>query len=82
MAFALKGNAERITLVKKSEEAERMWFIIHSDQGPYAVCTWYRRPAPGEVESISSLRKEWEETASTVREPLQLVTSMCARSGG
>ena len=65
LAFALKGNAGRITLVKNSDEAERMWFVIHSDQGPYAVCTWYRPPAPGEVESISSFQKEWEEIAST-----------------
>ena len=61
LVFGLPEHEERITLVKTSDEAERMWFVIHSDQGPIAVCAWYRPPASGEVDSISSFHREWDE---------------------
>ena len=56
-----KEFAERVTLVMESEVAERLWCVIHSDQGPFAVCSWYRPPARGETASIDSFASEWDE---------------------
>ena len=36
--FAKLEHIERITLLHKSADAERLWCLVHSDQGPYAVC--------------------------------------------
>ena len=52
LVFVLDEYAPRVTLVEKSQVAERIWAIMHSDRGPYLVCCWYRPPSPGNVESI------------------------------
>jgi hypothetical protein len=59
--FALSNREESMTLVKDSESSERLWILIHSDLGPYLVGAWYRPPVQGEMETIKSLRAEWEE---------------------
>jgi hypothetical protein len=35
-----------------------MWFLMHSNNGPYLLCAWYRPPVQGEVESITSFEEE------------------------
>ena len=59
--FVRKEFAERVTLVMESEVAERLWCVIHSDQGPFAVCSWYRPPARGGTASIDSFASECDE---------------------
>jgi hypothetical protein len=56
--FAKFGYEECIAHVSDSENAERSWHILHTDRGPIAVAVWYRRPCPGEVDSIRSLEQE------------------------
>lgn len=57
--FAHTNFAPRVTLLQESENAERVWASIHSDQGPVLVCAWYRPPAAGEVDTISSFKEEF-----------------------
>ena len=42
MVFVLDEYAPIVTLVEMSEAAERIWALVHSDQGPYLACCWYR----------------------------------------
>ena len=44
-----------------SDSSERVWLTLHTDNGPYLLCAWYRPPARGEVDSIHSFRKEYEQ---------------------
>ena len=45
--------------VLKFDSAERLWFILHCDIGPILLCVcWYRLPAPGGINSISTLSDE------------------------
>jgi hypothetical protein len=59
--FARKNIAHRVSLLAYSKEAERAWLCMHTNRGPYLLCCWYRRPNPGEVASISSFHREYEE---------------------
>lgn len=58
--YALRQIASQIALLERSSSAERMWLLAHTDTGPYAVALWYRPPDTGEVDTIKSLRTEWE----------------------
>jgi hypothetical protein len=58
--FALAGKANSITKLKESEDSERLWILVHSDLGPFLLAAWYRPPVQGEVNSIRSLREEWQ----------------------
>ena len=60
LVFVLDEFASRVTLVEVSEKAERVWAVVHSDQGPYLVCCWYRPPNPGNTESIDSFEAEYK----------------------
>ena len=35
--------------------------MVHSDQGPYLICCWYRPPCPGSVETIKSFVAEYRK---------------------
>ena len=59
--FARVDISNSVTLLLGSADAERLWLILHTDQGPYLLCTWYRPPEPGEVQTISTLEAEWLE---------------------
>ena len=54
-----------VTLVEVSDVAERVWVMVHTNQGPYLVCGWYRPPAPGDTTSIDNLEKEWKVHADS-----------------
>ena len=60
IVFAISALANHVTLLHTSDESERLWFLIHAENGPYLLCSWYRPPVPGEVESIASFGKELE----------------------
>jgi len=60
-AFIATEFFERASLVEVSDKFERLWFILHTDQGPYLVGAWYRPPQAGEIESIDSLFCEYEK---------------------
>ena len=59
LVFVLDEYAPRVTLVEKSQVAERILAMVHSDRGPYLECCWYRPPSPGNVESIKSFEAEY-----------------------
>ena len=58
IVFARAGFEKSIVHVGDSEIHERAWHIVHSDRGPILLGLQYRRPDPGEVESIESLYDE------------------------
>ena len=62
--FALEKLAHKVTHLGDSTVAEHSWVIVHSDHGPYVIGCWYRPPAPGEIESIRSLKEELQTQAS------------------
>ena len=41
--------------------AERFWFTVHCDAGPFLLCIWYRPPAASDICSISTLTTELEQ---------------------
>ena len=57
-ALAWTSIRDRVTLASTSEEAERMWLLVHAEQGPHLVGVWYRPPNPGEVNSVTSFQTE------------------------
>ena len=59
--FALAQCAENITLLELSQTSERLWILVHSDYGPILVGGWYRPPVQGELDSIKTLREEWNQ---------------------
>ena len=65
-AFALNAIAPDVILLSKSEITERMWLLIHTQLGAILVCVWYRRPDPGEVHSVISLREEHQKLSKDV----------------
>ena len=67
LVFVLSEYAARVTLVEISDEAERVWAIVHSDQGPFLICCWYRPPAPGETASIQSFEREYSKHSADVK---------------
>ena len=56
--FALERLAHQVTLLENSQVAERSWVIMHPDHGPCVIGCWYRPPAPGEVDTIRSFKRE------------------------
>ena len=70
MVFARADIANSVTLLEKSIAAERMWLVVHTDQGPYLLCSWYRPPEPGEVQTISTLEEEWLKHSSAALETI------------
>ena len=59
--FALESLAHKVTHLEDSTVAERSWVIVHSDHGPYVIGCWHRPHAPGEIDSIRSLKEEVAE---------------------
>ena len=55
--FARSDVAFRVTLLEKGDD-ERCWITIHSEEGPYLGCCWYRPPVRGELESILRFKNE------------------------
>ena len=58
--FAKNDMINRLSVVLVSQEFERCWFLVHTDDGPILFCCWYR--PPGErMEGIRSFEKELRE---------------------
>lgn len=62
-AFASEKIAERVMMVMKSEVAERVWLMVHAEQGPPLLGVWYRPPNEGEIQSLSSFKTELQSIA-------------------
>jgi hypothetical protein len=58
IVFAKTELADHVTLLLISEESERMWFHLHTSIGPFLLSVWYRPPAPGETQTITSFGTE------------------------
>ena len=56
--YARDGFQDSIVHLADSATDERSWFIIHADSGPVLLCLWYRRPNPGEVDSVKRFDEE------------------------
>ena len=61
LVFSRADIARNVTLLEKSGQSERLWLCLHTDQGPYHLCAWYRPPNPGETQTIESWEREWQE---------------------
>ena len=61
--YASSSISQKVTLVHKSVIAERVWCMLHTDQGPFLLAAWYRPPYL-EVGSIEAFEREHEELAT------------------
>ena len=52
--------APRVTYMGESKEADRVWVMLHSSQGPYLLGAWYRAPSHQSDASLACLRAELE----------------------
>ena len=50
--LAKKEITNNVVHLDTSSSAERVWLILHTDQGPYFLCSSYRPPARGNTDSI------------------------------
>ena len=53
VVYVAQSVAAQVTLVSKSEVAERVWCMLHTERGPFLLGAWYR-PLASETASISS----------------------------
>jgi exonuclease III len=58
IVFARTDITDHVTLMLTSTTHERMWLQLHTNNGPYLLCSWYRPPNPGEVLSIDAFDTE------------------------
>ena len=60
------GGVAVFALDKLAHEVTHLgdWVIVHPDNGPYVAGCWYRPPAPGEIDSIRSLKEELQTHAA------------------
>ena len=47
--------------ISRSTTAERLWFTVHCDAGPFLLCICYRPPAASDISSISTLTTELDQ---------------------
>ena len=59
LVFARNDVADSVVLLERSATEERVWLVLHSDQGPYLFGVWYRAPAPGETTGVTTFREEY-----------------------
>ena len=52
--------AARVTFMGESKEADRVWVMFHSSQGPYLLGAWYRAPSAQVDDSLTSLQSEMD----------------------
>ena len=50
-----------VVLLETSETAERVWLTLHTNCGPYLLCSWYRPPGRGKLEAVNSFRAEYDK---------------------
>ena len=59
LVFARNDVAGSVVLLERSATEERVWLVLHSDQGPFLFGVWYRAPAPGETTGVTIFREEY-----------------------
>ena len=57
LVFARVAMADLVVQRHISEEAERIWITIHTIQGPFNLCVWYR-PPNNETATVQSFKQE------------------------
>ena len=62
---AQKNCAQQVTFLSKSDTAERLWCVLHTDCGPYLLGAWYRPPSV-EVASIETCKQEHDQLSEGV----------------
>ena len=55
--------SQNFTFSDKSNDAERIWCMIHTERGPFLLGAWYRPPY-AEVSSIESCEREYDVVAN------------------
>ncbi len=63
LVLAATEVAKQVVETSISATAERVWVMMHTDQGPFLLGAWYRPPAPGETDSVNSITDEVEAMA-------------------
>ena len=66
IVYARSAIANHVTLISISGESERLWLQMHTNNGPYLLCAWYRPPVQGEVDSITSFDAELDQLRGNV----------------
>ena len=61
LVFAHKEVYNSVVLLHTSETAERVWLTLHTNCGPYLLCSWYRPPGRGKLEAVNSFRAEYDK---------------------
>ena len=61
LVLVLSRFAPRTAVLQISSVAERIWILMHTNQGPVQICAWYRPPRSGEVDIIKTLLEEFYE---------------------
>ena len=82
IVFARTSIAEHVTLMHTSEVSERLWFQLHTDNGPYLLCAWYRPPVQGEVLTIDSFNTELDQLREIPWGRYLWATSVCIQNAG
>ena len=59
--FARNSVASEVVHIANSVGYERSWYILHTDVGAFCIGLWYRLPCYGDVDSIFSLKLEYEQ---------------------
>ena len=58
-AFAISAIDDRVNLIHSSDDAERLWPMVHAEQGPHFVGDWYKSLAPGGNGTVATFKAEY-----------------------
>lgn len=47
IVYVLNEHSESVTDAGNSVENERCWLVLHTTNGPFSFCAWYRPPKAG-----------------------------------
>ena len=61
IVYALDEYKESVTDAGNSDINERCWLVVHTANGPFSFCAWYRPPSAGEINSILSYESEFAD---------------------
>ena len=67
--FVRKDITNQVSLLESSEDWERCWFLLHTQNGPYLICCWYRPPREPEAGMLAmqtELRRLRDQSVGTI----------------
>ena len=56
--FTETSKSPCVCALESSSEDERIWAVLHTNQGPHLIGAWYRPPGSG-IQNIMRLHTEW-----------------------